>query len=76
MAMTLGQRLDDINTKIDKAENAQSYQSGEKQVSRAAIFRLYEERDRILKKIEQSGSSYIEGQNTVPLKMSANVRFS
>lgn len=73
--MTLGQRLDDINTKIDKAESAQSYQSGEKQVSRASVASLYAERDRILKKIEMYGSAYVEGQNTKPMKMSANVRF-
>jgi len=75
MAQTLGQRLADINTKIDKAENAQSYQNGDKQVSRGLLFRMYKERDSILSKIEQFGVNYIEGQTTSPKKAFAHVSF-
>jgi len=75
VTLTLGQRLEDINTKIDKAEKAQSYQNGDKQVNRAALFRLYEERDRILAKIDQFGSNYVEGQTTTLKKAFANVSF-
>lgn len=76
MAKTLRERLEDLNTKIDKAENTQMYQHGDKQITRGVLFRLYEERDRVLTKIETHGSSYIEGQNTQPKKAVANVSFS
>lgn len=76
MALTLGQRLDDIQVKIDRAENAQSYQHGDKQVNRGTLFRLYEREAELLKKIELHGRDYIEGQNTTSKKAFANVSFT
>lgn len=68
MAKTLGERLDSLETKIDNAENVQSYQtsSGE-QITKGALSRLYEERDRLLEKISIYGRNHIEGQNTEPM---------
>jgi hypothetical protein len=44
-------RLTDINSKIDKAENAQKYQRGDNLVERGLLSQLYAERDRIEDKI-------------------------
>ena len=73
---TLGEQYDSILVKIDNAENVQSYQtsSGE-QVVKGTLFRLYEERDRILEKIERFGRNYIEGQNTTPIGDTSLVSF-
>lgn len=75
MAKTLGQRLDDLNAKIDNAEKAQSYQNGEKQIARGTLFRLYEERDRVLDDIAAYGRNYIPGQNTSPMGDTSFVSF-
>ena len=56
MAKTRGERLDSLEIKIDNAENVQSYQtSSGNQVIKGTLFRLYEERDRILDKINSYG---------------------
>lgn len=76
MAKTLGERLDSLETKIDNAENVQSYQTGSgEQVVKGALFRLYEERDRLLDKISIYGRNYIEGQNTEPMGDTSLVSF-
>ncbi len=67
LAQALGQRFIDISSKIDKAESAQRYQTGDKQVERGILFRLYAERDRVLEDINTFGSAYIPGQNTEPM---------
>ena len=76
MSKTLGEQYDSILIKIDEAEESQSYQtrSGE-QLLRGTLFRLYEERDRLLSKIERYGRNYIEGQNTSPVGDTAYVSF-
>ena len=76
MAQTLGQRLESINTKIDKAETAQSYGQGDNNITRGNLSSLYQERDRIESKIESYGVNYIVGQNTTPKKAFANVSFT
>lgn len=77
MSKTLGEKYDSIETKIDAAENVQQYQtsSGE-QITKGTLFRLYEERDRLLEKIERYGRNYIEGQNTTPMGDISLVSFS
>ena len=77
MSKTLGEKYDSIETKIDAAENVQQYQtsSGE-QITKGTLFRLYEERDRLLEKIERYGRNYIEGQNTTPMGDVSFVSFS
>lgn len=77
MSKTLGEKYDSIETKIDAAENVQQYQtsSGE-QITKGTLFRLYEERDRLLEKIERYGRNYIEGQNTIPMGDVSLVSFS
>ena len=77
MSKTLGEKFDSIETKIDAAENVQQYQtsSGE-QITKGTLFRLYEERDRLLEKIERYGRNYIEGQNTTPMGDVSLVSFS
>lgn len=77
MAKTLGEKFDSIETKIDNAENVQQYQtsSGE-QITKGTLFRLYEERDRLLEKIERYGRNHIEGQNTTPMGDVSLVSFS
>lgn len=74
---TLGQRYDSVMTQIEKAETAQSYQtsSGE-QLSRGTLFRLYEERDRLLDKISAYGRNYEEGMNTTPMGDTSLASFS
>lgn len=67
LAKTVGEQYDQILTDIEKAQSSQSYQNGEKQLSRGTLFRLYEERDRLLDKINAFGRNFIEGQNTEPL---------
>jgi hypothetical protein len=68
MAETLGDRYDSIMKKIDKAETAQSYQtSSGSQKTAGTLFRMYEEKDRLLEKINGYGRNYIEGQNTEPM---------
>ena len=76
MAKTIGEQYDSILTKIDAAENVQQYQtsSGE-QITKGTLFRLYEERDRLLEKIERYGRNYIEGQNTSPIGDTSLVSF-
>ncbi|WP_417327670.1 hypothetical protein [Halarcobacter sp.] len=64
--MTLGEQYDQILTDIRKAQSSQSYQAGDKQLARGTLFRLYEERDRLLNKINTYGRNYTEGQNTTP----------
>lgn len=73
---TIGERYDSIMIQIEKAETAQSYQtsSGE-QLSRGTLFRLYEERGRILDKITTYGRNYEEGQNTTPMGDTSLVSF-
>lgn len=77
MSKTLGEKYDSIETKIDAAENVQQYQtsSGE-QITKGTLFRLYEERDRLLEKIERYGRNYIEGQNTTSMGDVSLVSFS
>lgn len=77
MAKTLGEQYDSILIKIDNAENVQQYQTslGE-QITKGTLFRLYEERDRLLEKIERYGRNYIEGQNTTPMGDVSLVSFS
>lgn len=76
MSKTLGQQYDSILIKIDKAEESQSYQTESGlQLIRGTLFRLYEERDRLLEKIERYGRNYIEGQNTSPVGDTAYVSF-
>lgn len=77
MANTLGQRYDSLLIKIDNAENVQQYQtsSGES-ITKGTLFRLYEERDRLLEKIERYGRNHIEGQNTTPMGDVSLVSFS
>jgi hypothetical protein len=77
MSKTLGEKFDSIETKIDNAENVQSYQTGDgSQIVKGTLFRLYEERDRLLEKIERYGRNYIEGQNTTPMGDVSLVSFS
>lgn len=77
MANTLGERYDSILKKIDKAEEAQSYQTASgNEITRGTLFRLYEERDRILAKIEMYGRNYTEGQNTTSVGDTSLVSFS
>ena len=73
---TIGERYDSIMIQIEKAETAQSYQtsSGE-QLSRGTLFRLYEERDRILDKITTYGSNYEDGHNITPMGDTSLVSF-
>ena len=77
MSKTLGEKYDSIETKIDAAENVQQYQtsSGE-QITKGTLFRLYEERGRLLEKIERYGRNYIDGQNTAPVGDVSLVSFS
>ncbi|MGB7402693.1 MAG: hypothetical protein WA916_08930 [Arcobacter sp.] len=75
MAQTLGEQYDQILADIRKAQNSQSYQNGDKQFTRGTLFRLYEERDRILDKINSYGRNYTEGQNTTPLGDTSFVSF-
>ncbi len=77
MAKTLGEKYDSIETKIDAAESVQQYQtsSGE-QITKGTLYRLYEERDRLLEKIERYGRNHIEGQNTTPMGDISLVSFS
>lgn len=77
MAKTLGEKYDSIETKIDASESVQQYQtsSGE-QITKGTLYRLYEERDRLLEKIERYGRNHIEGQNTTPMGDISLVSFS
>ena len=75
MTLTLGQRLDDIDAKIDKAENAQRSQLGDKQIDRGSLAAMYKQREKIVLKIEAYGANYIEGQNTKPKKAFVGVSF-
>ena len=77
MAKTIGAQYDSILIKIDNAENVQQYQtsSGE-QITKGTLFRLYEERERLLGKIERYGRNYIEGQNSEPVGDVSLVSFS
>ena len=76
MAQTLGERYDSLISKIDKAEDAQRMQKGEHSVERGILFRLYEERDRVLEDINIFGRNYIPGQNTQPIGDTSLVSFS
>lgn len=68
MSKTLGQIYDSLLIKIDNAENVQSYQTGSgEQIVKGTLFRLYEERNRVLEKIERYGRNHVEGQNTQPM---------
>ncbi len=76
MAKTIGEIYDSLLIKIDNAENAQSYQtSSGNQVVKGTLFRLYEERDRLLDKINSYGRNHIEGQNTSPIGSTTLVSF-
>lgn len=76
MAKTLGERYDSILSKIDKAENAQSYQtSNGNQVARGSLSKMYNERDSLLDKINSYGRNYIEGQNSSPIGDTAYASF-
>lgn len=76
MSKTLGQQYDSILIQIEKAQESQSYQTGSgEQLVRGTLFRLYEERNRLLEKIERYGRNYIEGQNTSPVGDTAYVSF-
>lgn len=72
---TLGQQYNQILEDIKSAQSSQSYQAGDKQLSRGTLFRLYEERDRLLEKITTYGRDYIEGQNTAPMGDTSVVSF-
>jgi len=76
MAKTLGQQYDEVLAAIDKAMNSQSYQKGENQNSRAALFRLEEREEKLLARIETHGRDYIPGQNTIKMSMNVPVQFS
>lgn len=73
---TVGEQYDQILSDIRKAQSSQSYQNGDKQLNRATLFRLYEERDRLLDKINTYGRNYEEGQNTTPVGDTSYVSFS
>lgn len=75
MAKTLGQQLDDVQNAISKVLSAQSYQTGDKEVSRAALFRLEEREEKLLSKISIYGRNYTEGQNTEPTGDTAYASF-
>ena len=76
MSKTLGQQYDSILIQIEKAQESQSYQTGSgEQLVRGTLFRLYEERNRLIEKIERYGRNYIEGQNTSPVGDTAYVSF-
>lgn len=65
MPKTIGELYDSILIKIEKAEESQSYQTGSgEQLVRGQLSTLYNERNRLLEKIERYGRNYIEGQNT------------
>ena len=67
MPKTIGELYDSILIKIEKAEESQSYQTGSgEQLVRGQLSTLYNERNRLLEKIERYGRDYIEGQNTSP----------
>ncbi|WP_151950348.1 hypothetical protein [Aliarcobacter butzleri] len=76
MARTLGELYDSLLIKIDKAENSQSYQTGSgEQLVRGQLSTLYNERNKLLEKIERYGRNYIEGQNTSPTGDTSYVSF-
>lgn len=73
---SLGQQYDEILTQIKKAQASQTMQQADgRQINRGTLFRLYEERDRLLDKINTYGRNYIEGQNTAPMKDTSLVSF-
>ncbi len=76
MALTLGEQLDEVQLAISQALKAQSYQNGDKQISRAALSRLEDREQRLQAEISVHGRNYIPGQNTTPKKAFANVIFS
>lgn len=76
MPKTIGELYDSILTKIEKAEESQSYQTGSgEQLVRGQLSTLYAERNRLLEKIERYGRNYIEGQNTSPTGDTSYVSF-
>lgn len=76
MAKTLGQQLDDVQTAIESVLTSQKYVINGRELTRADLSVLQIREDSLIKKIEAHGRDYIAGQNTRPLKMSANVCFS
>lgn len=76
MAKTLGQQLDDVQTAIESVLTSQKYVINGRELTRADLSVLQTREDALIKKIEAHGRDYIAGQNTSPLKMSANVCFS
>jgi len=76
MAKTLGQQLDDVQTAIESVLTSQKYVINGRELTRADLAALQVRENDLIKKIEAHGRDYIAGQNTRPLKMSANVCFS
>lgn len=76
MSQTLGQRYDELIVKISTTEDGQRYQKGENSVDRGILFRLYDERSRVLEDISIYGRNYTLGQNTEPMGDTSLVSFS
>lgn len=76
MAKSLGQRLDTVQAAIEAVESSQSYEMNGRKLTRADLATLYKQENSLINQIDMHGRDYIPGQNTRPIKMSANVRFS
>lgn len=76
MAKSLGLKLDEIETAIDAVLGSQSYEMNGRKLTRADLNSLYAREDRLISQIELHGRDFIPGQNTKPMKMSANVVFN
>lgn len=76
MAKTLGEKLDEIEIAIEAVLTSQSYKMNGREMTRADLNTLYVHEDRLISQIQMHGRNFIPGQNTKPMRMSANVRFS
>lgn len=76
MAKTLGQQLDAVQTAITLAESGQEYKIADRELKRIPFSLLQKREETLITKINMYGRDYIEGQNTTPMKMTANVKFT
>ena len=75
MAQTLGEQLTEVQNAISKTLQSISYQQGDKQLERERLSSLEKREEKLIQKINQYGSSYIEGQNTKTKKAVYGVSF-
>lgn len=75
MAKTLGQQLDAVQAAITLAESGQEYKIADRELKRIPFSLLQKREETLITKINLYGRDYIEGQNTTPMKMTANVQF-